>query len=177
MHSGAAEVLARRVELSPKNPMIWNDLGVEYVSAGQHEAAAQAFSKAHQAFAEYPLPLYNLGRLAMELYAAHRSGLSELSRKFALEAIGYVHESVCRDPQFYHAHLLLAEAYDAVDDQPRASSHAKMASRLNPDEPIAQRALWLEKVPLLGKALVRTKHPPLPFVLSSGKHTHVADQL
>jgi Flp pilus assembly protein TadD len=60
MHAEAAEVLVERARLSPGNPMIWNDLGVEYMAAGQPDEATAAFTRAHKVFPQYPLPLYNL---------------------------------------------------------------------------------------------------------------------
>ncbi len=56
MHADAARALAERAKLSPHNPMIWNDLGVEYLAAGQPDAAYKAFVRAHKVFPDYPTP-------------------------------------------------------------------------------------------------------------------------
>ena len=66
MHAEAAEALEKRARLSPENPMIWNDLGVQRVAAGQVSDALIAFQRALEAFPEYPMALYNLGKLSFD---------------------------------------------------------------------------------------------------------------
>lgn len=61
MHAEAAQVLSERARLSPRNPMVWNDLGVEYVAAEQLEEARESFTRALRAVADYAPSLYNLG--------------------------------------------------------------------------------------------------------------------
>lgn len=53
MHAEAAQVLSERARLSPQNPMVWNDLGVEYVAARQPEEARESFTRALRAVADY----------------------------------------------------------------------------------------------------------------------------
>ena len=72
MHADAAQVLSERARLSPQNPMVWYDLGVEYVAARQTKEAHEAFTRALRAVADYTPSLYNLGRLAMDRCAAEK---------------------------------------------------------------------------------------------------------
>src|ERR1700743_2533433 len=68
MHVEACEVLEQRASLSPENPLIWNDLGVQRAAAGQSSEAMIAFQRALEVFPEYPAALYNLGKLSFDRY-------------------------------------------------------------------------------------------------------------
>ena len=113
-HAEAAAALVRRAQLSPNNPMIWNDLGVESIAAGQPEAAHAAFLRAHQTFPDYPLPLYNLARLAFAHCLAAQAAQPDEARRFALEAIGYLNDCLRYDPLLAPAHALLVHAHDVL---------------------------------------------------------------
>src|SRR5258708_26387661 len=47
-HLEACEILEKLVALSPRNPLIWNDLGVQYEAAGQTYKAFVALQPGHQ---------------------------------------------------------------------------------------------------------------------------------
>jgi tetratricopeptide (TPR) repeat protein len=174
MHAEAAEVLVERAKLSPRNPMIWNDLGVEYMAAGQPDKATAAFTRAHKVFPEYPLPLYNLGRLAMGRCIekqAERSSSSDTVRKFANEAVGFLIGSLERDPLLIPAHTLLSTAYEVLGNEVRAGMHRQEALRLEPVTAVKSKALWLAKIPLLKKFGPSAVRPSLPFLSSKDSHT------
>ena len=174
MHTEAAQVLADRAQLSPHNPMIWNDLGVELMAAGQPDAACRAFLRAHKSFPEYPLPLYNLGRLSMNRVAEHPQQASspELVRKLAAEAIDYLNQSLSKDPLLRQAHALLSIAYSLVGDKAQANFHAQKASRFGLDRDENRRRTWLQRIPILRKATSQTALPSLPFLSSSSQRMH-----
>jgi Flp pilus assembly protein TadD len=168
MHAEAAQALGERAKFSPENPMIWNDLGIQHMAAGQSDEAYAAFVRAHRALPEYPLPLYNLGRLAMgrciQEQAKQRSSI-DLLIESATEAIGHLKESLERDPLLTHAHVLLSIAYETIGDVVHASLHMQEAVRLDPDISPRQRTPFLRR-------LISTKvRPSSPFIASDGKHT------
>lgn len=175
MHAQAAQALSERAKLSPNNPMIWNDLGVEYIAAGQSAEAQEAFMRAHKAFPEYPLPLYNLGRLAMGRCIEEQTGQHpslDLTHKFAIEAIRYLTESLSKDPLLCPAHALLAAAYTVVGDETRSRLHLQEASQLSPENGAAPRP-----APAQSFLLRNPGEPPArsasPFLLSSGETLNV----
>ena len=175
MHIEAARALVERAKLSPRNPMIWNDLGVQYVAAGQLEEAQGAFRRAYTAFPEYPLPLYNLGGLAIarcvEEQARQYPSL-ELTRKLAMEAIQYLAESLSRDPLLWPAHALLSSAYAVIGDHARSRFHGQEASRLSPENGAEGGRIRGENF-LLRKLRKQPGKPALPFILSSGETINV----
>lgn len=175
MHAEAAQALVERAKLSPRNPMIWNDLGVEYIAAGQSEDAHVAFQRAHKAFPDYPLPLYNLGRLAMEACIeeqARQFPSVELTRRLAKEAIHYVTESLLRDPLLGEAHALLSSAYAVVGDETQSRRHAHESSRRSPEKSTEPKRTLVQLF-LLRKSRRQPARPALPFLLSSGETIHV----
>jgi len=175
MHAEAAQSLSERAKLSPNNPMIWNDLGVQYMAAGQPDHAHDAFLRAHKALPNYPLALYNLGRLAMERYGveqARQTPSAALSSTFANEAIDYLRESLSQNPLLVQAHALLSGAYDAIGDTALARTHRQEASRLNPETSIPPKRTWLQKLPLLKKEPRQALGASLPFLSSSDNRSN-----
>lgn len=171
MHPEAVQVLAKRAKLSPRNPMIWNDLGVEYMAAGQPDAARNAFLRAHKVFPDYPLPLYNLGRLALGkcLNERERHPTSgKLIGDLAIEAIGYLQQSLLRDPLLCESHMLLATAYEAIGDDARATFHLREATRLCPDPRDLPKSSWIERL-ILRRERRHLTRPNQPFILSTDK--------
>ena len=174
MHAEAAEALIKRAELSPDNPMIWNDLGVEYIAAAQPEKATAAFTRALKVFPEYPLPLYNLGRLAMGRCIEEQMGRSsspDRVREFANEAVGFLTDYVQKDPYLIPAHALLCTAYEVLGNETRASMHRKELSRLGSITVAKPRTQWLVKIPLFRKFGINVVRPSLPFLTSKDPHT------
>ncbi len=177
MHADAARALAERAKLSPHNPMIWNDLGVEYLAAGQPDDAYKAFLRAHKVFPDYPIPLYNLGRLVLGrcLKEQERQAASaDLARSLAMEAIGYLNECLLRDPRLSEAHALLSTAYGAIGDEVQARRHMQEASRLSPESPAAPKLTWLQRIPMLSKVGGHPTRPQQPFISSTGKHANLS---
>lgn len=133
-HAEAAKLLEERVALSPRNPMIWNDLGNQYAAAGELDKALAALKRAHQVDPEYPLPLYNLGLYTLErcrqLEADHSSDAAV--RATAKEAIEYFQASLARDPGNAACHQSIADAYRRVKDTQQAGAHMVEALRLDP---------------------------------------------
>ena len=175
MHAEAARVLSERARLSPHNPMIWNDVGVEHVVAGQTQEAQEAFRRALKAVADYTPSLYNLGRLAIERCVAEEAKeqpSEEKTREFAAEAVRYLEKSLAMNPRQYQTHAALAKAYSVIGDSMRATFHTDKASELKPLELTAQQTTWAEH--LILKALAKPElQSVLPFVFSTGKEVKV----
>lgn len=171
MHGEAARVLRERARLSPQNPMVWNDLGVEHVVGRQIQEAHEAFTRALRALADYKPSLYNLGRLAVEQCGAERAKAhpcEETARKWAMDAIRYLEKSLSLEPVHYHTHAALVSAYTHIGDVGRAMFHERKASELAPVEPARPKDTWVEQV--LFKAFKRPQpQPALPYIFSSGK--------
>ena len=53
MHAEAAQALSERARLSPLNPMVWNDLGVEHLASRRPKEAREAFTRALRAVTDY----------------------------------------------------------------------------------------------------------------------------
>ena len=156
MHADAAQVLSERARLSPQNPMVWNDLGVEYVAARQTKEAHEAFARALRAVADYTPSLYNLGRLAMDHCAAEEEKelpSKDRARAFATEAIRYLEASLSKDPQDHRTHAALSTAYTHIGDTVRAGFHSNQASKLHPVEVVQPKRTLLEQ--LFSKALAK----------------------
>ena len=171
MHAEAAQILTERARLSPHNPMVWNDLGVEYVAARQTQEAREAFTRALRAVADYTPSIYNLGQLAMDQCAAEKAKerpSREKTQAFATEAIRYLEASLLKDPLDHRTHAALAAAYTHIGDTVRAQFHLNEASKLNSVE------MTQSKRTLLKQLFFRVLKKPqpqtvLPFLFSTGK--------
>ena len=175
MHLETAQTLLKRALLSPKNPLIWNDLGVAYMAAGKTDEARGAFLRACNVSPEYPLPLYNLGRLAIErchTEQAKSSPSSELIQDFASEAISYLTISLLRDPSLSQAHALLSSAYEAVGERTRASAHMQEASRVNPELYVKPKRTWLQKFSFQTAQQVHSVRTSSPFLASTRREVN-----
>lgn len=171
-------MLAERAKLSPHNPMIWNDLGVEYAAAAKPEQAHAAFIRAYKTFQDFPTPLYNLARLAMGHCFAERSpgtAPSEEVCKCAREAIGYLQDCLLQDPQLAQAHALLFAAYDAIGSVKLASVHRQRALQLKPDVLPERKRTFFEKLPFLSNS-THVDDMAFPFMSSSGESVHAIGQ-
>ena len=171
MHAEAAQVLSERARLSPQNPMVRNDLGVEYVAARQTKEAHDAFTRALRAVADYTPSLYNLGRLAIDHCAAEKAKerpSGDRARAFATEAIRYLEASLSKDPLNHRMHAAFSAAYPHIGDTVRAHFHLNEASKLTPVEIPQSKATLLEQ--LFSKVLAKPQSQAvLPFLLSTGK--------
>lgn len=171
MHAEAAQVLSERARLSPQNPMIWNDLGVEHVAARQLQDAHQAFTRALRALADYKPSLYNLARLAIERCAMEKAKehpSEEKAGAFATQAIHYLGKSLSIEPLDQLTHAALSTAYTHIGDSVRATFHATKASELKPVELAEPKRTWAEQ--LILKAFARPQSQAvLPFLFSTGE--------
>jgi hypothetical protein len=111
-----------------------------------------------------------MGRCIDEQTRQHPS--PELAQKLAMEAIGYLTESLSKDPYLSHAHALLAAAYTIIGDEARSRLHAQEASRLNPQN-LAEAKLPPTQTFLLRQPGEPPARSPSPFLLSSGKILNV----
>ncbi len=174
MHAEAAQALSERARLSPQNPMVWNDLGVEHVAARQLEDAYEAFTRALCAVPDYTPSLYNLGRMAMDHCVAEKAKehpVEDRTRAFASEAIRYLEASLYKDSLDHLSHAALSAAYTYIGDTVRAQLHLRKGSKLNPAEMTQSKRTLLEQ--LVFRVLAKSKSEPLlPFLFSTGKEFH-----
>ncbi len=174
MHAEAAQALIERARLSPQNPLVWNDLGVEHVAARQLEEAHEAFTRALRAVPNYTPSLYNLARLAMNHCVAEKAKehpAEDRTRAFASEAIRYLEASLHKDSLDHRTHAALSAAYTYIGDTVWAHFHSREASELNPTEMAQSKRSLLEQ--LIVRVLARPKsQATLPFLFSKGKEFH-----
>ena len=132
-HVEACAFFERRAALSPENPMIWNDLGNEYAAAGQFQKAMLTLTRAHALAPEYPLPLYNLGKHALDRCQALRAeGAAKIEiDSLLVDAINWLNASLDRDPENADCHRNIAIAYGLIQDAESAGEHMMEAVRLN----------------------------------------------
>ncbi len=144
-HSEACEILEKLAALSPRNPLIWNDLGIQYEAAGQIDKAFIALERGHAIDSTYPPTLYNLGRLTLYRYISlHESGEdTKDTRKMLGQVIRFLNANLDRDPQNADGHYCLALAHGFNQDEDRALAHAKIAVRLK--EPSEAPAIWMKR--------------------------------
>ena len=100
-HSEACEILEKLVALSPRNPLIWNDLGVQYEAAGQIDKAFTALKRGHAIDCTYPPTLYNLGKFTLDQFVSlHETGHAPKdSHRVLKEAIRFLNATLDRDPE------------------------------------------------------------------------------
>ena len=129
----ACALLERLALDSPRNPMIWNDLGVQYEAAGEIERAFAALRRAHQEDATFPPTLYNLGKFTLERYMSlQEAGPVDEDHGRALlnEAIAFLNANLDQDRENVDAHHFIALAYGLLDNDTLATAHLAVAARL-----------------------------------------------
>ena len=171
MHAEACDALAARASLSPENPLIWNDLGVQRVAAGQPADASIAFKRALEAFPEYPAALYNLGKLSFdrcleEQRIRGRRRHDDQIHALATEAVQYLQASLVADPSLASAHELLYRAFGALGDPQKAGSHLSQALTLNPELRTLYDRPRLGRLPLIGRIFTKSDYPGPDFLSS-----------
>ena len=132
-HLEACAVLERLAMGSPRNPMIWNDLGVQYEAAGEMERAFAALRRGHQLDATFPPTLYNLGKFTLDRYVSlqEAGALDETAGRALLgEAIGFLNANLDRDPENVDGHHFIALAYRLQQNEIMARGHMTVAARL-----------------------------------------------
>lgn len=171
MHAEACEALEERASLSPENPLIWNDLGVQRAAAGQPDEALIAFKRALEAFPEYPAALYNLGKLSFDRCVEEqrirgRQTQDDQIKGLATEAVKYLQASIAIDPSLACAHELLYRAFGVLGDRQKASSHLSQALRLNPGLRTFYDRPRLGRLPLIGRMFIKLDYLGPEFLSS-----------
>ncbi len=132
-HLEACEILEKLVAASPHNPLIWNDLGIEYEASGQTDKAFTALRRGYQADSTYPPILYNLGKFTLDRFMRlDKAGeLSEIEAPELLEkAIRFLNANLDRDPDNADGHHCIALAYSLNHNEPMAQAHMTVSLRL-----------------------------------------------
>jgi tetratricopeptide (TPR) repeat protein len=128
-HLEACEILERLAAQSPRNPLIWNDLGVQYEASGQIDKAFVALKRGHEVDSTYPPILYNLGKFTLDrLIDLREAGLP--APGMLTEAIGFLNANLDRDPDNADGHHCRALAYRLNQEEPIALAHMTAAFRL-----------------------------------------------
>lgn len=146
-HLEACEILEKLVALSPRNPLIWNDLGVQYEAAGHIDKAFIALRRGHQVDPTYPPTLYNLGKFTIDRFMRlQKSGelTNAESERMLAEAIGFLNANLDRDPENAEGHFYIALAYDLNRNEDMAQSHMTVALRLR--EALEVPSVWQNDV-------------------------------
>jgi tetratricopeptide (TPR) repeat protein len=132
-HLEACEILNQLLAASPRNPLIWNDLGVQYEACGQTERALDALRRGHLCDSTYPPILYNLGKFTLDKFVRLHNARelteaegSELLRK----AAEFLNANLDRDPDNADAHYNLALVYAMSGDASRAQIEMTVALRM-----------------------------------------------
>jgi tetratricopeptide (TPR) repeat protein len=135
-HLEACEILGRLLTVSPRNPLIWNDLGVQYEASGQPERALDALRRGFICDSTYPPILYNLGKFTLDrFFRLENAGeLTEAEgRKLLGEAAEFLNANLDRDPDNADAHYNLALIYAISQDERKAQAHMTVALRMKQD--------------------------------------------
>jgi tetratricopeptide (TPR) repeat protein len=132
-HLEACEILEQLAAVSPHNPLIWNDLGIQYEASGQIDKALHAWRRGYESDSTYPPILYNLGKFTLERFMNLRKTgeLTNAETERSLkEAINLLNANLDRDPDNADAHYHLALAYALDQDEQRANAHRTIALRI-----------------------------------------------
>src|ERR1700733_263007 len=143
-HLGACEVLRQLLEVSPRNPLIWNDLGIQYEASGQHDKAVDALRRGYLCDSTYPPILYNLGKFMLDRFIRLHNAeeLIDGEGQTLLEkAAEFLNANLDRDPDNADAHYNLALVYALGQDERRAQVHMTVALRMKEDLESASK--WL----------------------------------
>jgi tetratricopeptide (TPR) repeat protein len=113
-HLEACEILGQLLALSPRNPLIWNDLGIQYEASGQYDKAVDALRHGHLCDSTYPPVLYNLGKFTLDRFMRLQNA-GELThaegQKLLEKAAKFLNANLDRDPENANAHYSLALIY------------------------------------------------------------------
>jgi tetratricopeptide (TPR) repeat protein len=135
-HREACEILAQLLAISPRNPLIWNDLGIQYEACGQTENALDALRRGHLCDATYPPILYNLGKFTLDKFIRLRNagalGPAD-GQELLQQAAEFLNANLDRNPENADAHHNLALVHALGRDEARAKAHLTIASRLRQD--------------------------------------------
>jgi Flp pilus assembly protein TadD len=134
-HAEAAAVLEGLLLARPKNPLIWNDLGVALDAMGETERAIAAFRRG-LVLSEpaYPPLRFHLARLQLEAFLRETdvaSRKTEAARTALAEIAVQLNASLDGDPENVEAHNLLAVTYELLERDDLAALHAEVARRMS----------------------------------------------
>jgi len=135
-HLEACEILVQLLAVSPRNPLIWNDLGIQYEACGQTEKALDALRRGHLCDSTYPPILYNLGKFTFDkfirLHNARRLCDAE-GQELLKKAAEFLKVNLDRDPDNADAHYNLALIYALSHNERHAQAHMRLALRMRQD--------------------------------------------
>lgn len=132
-HLEACEILELLLAASPRNPLIWNDLGIQYEASGQTDKALDALRLGYLCDPTYPPILYNLGKVTLDRFIRlhHAGKLTHAGGQRLLEkAAKFLNANLDRDPDNADAHYNLALLYALGQDKPMAQAHMTVARRM-----------------------------------------------
>lgn len=132
-HLEACEVLEQLVAVSPRNPLIWNELGIQYEASGQTDKAFDALRRGNESDPTYAPLIYNMGKLTLDCFLRGlETGDLTISDSRTLldKAIKFLNANLDRDPDNADAHYLLALAYTLDEDEQEADAHLAVALRM-----------------------------------------------
>ncbi len=121
-HEKAISYYKGAIQLRPKYPDAWNNLGVSYGATGRFDLAVEAFRKAAED------PLYRTRFLAYENMgaASHNKGDYKTAIEYYMKAVAFA-------PDYSSAYEKMGLSYEALKDWNNALAAYKRASELSPD--------------------------------------------
>jgi tetratricopeptide (TPR) repeat protein len=142
-HLEACEILLQLLEVSPRNPLIWNDLGVQYEAAGEIDNALEALRRGYICDSTYPPILYNLGKFTIDrlILQLHEDLSSPETLQMWRKAVTFLNANLDRDPANADAHYYLALAFALAKDMRKAQVHMDVALRMKAE--LAPPSGWL----------------------------------
>lgn len=153
-HLEACEVLGQLLAVSPHNPLIWNDLGIQHEMSGQYDEALEALLRGHLCDSTYPPILYNLGKFTLDRFIRLKKA-GELTasegQKLLEKAAQFLNANLDRDPDNADAHYNLALVYFLLSDESRVQVHATIALRMNQDLRLPSEWLRGQSIKELGR--------------------------
>lgn len=102
LHTSAVNSLKSAIELTPQDPLLWNNLSIQFHELRQMDLAFEAIHKAFE-FTSHPMLWNNLGLL----YAGVRDFRN---------AIDCYNKAIAGDPEYVAAHVNLALSYHLSGD-------------------------------------------------------------
>jgi tetratricopeptide (TPR) repeat protein len=132
----ARSALEHALELDPRLPATYNNLGAMYQSVGEAARAHELFQKGLQVPSYLP-PVILYGNLSITAFMLGRAD----------EALSWARKAVEADPDKPDLHANLAMAWALKGDEARARAAAREALRLEP----GFRLQWAETTPWPGK--------------------------
>ena len=135
-HLEACEILVQLLANSPRNPLIWNELGVQYEKSGETDKALDALRRGYLCDSTYTPILYNLGKFTLDRFIRlHNAGeLTQAEGQKLLEkSAEFLNANLDRDPDNADAHYNLALVYALGQDERRAEVHMTVALRMKQD--------------------------------------------